>query len=152
MKNPFDVFGSSEIEVPDDGGLSSEEKNAVKEILDTIAGPEPPPEYIDWSTEFDDGGMVEVWASGLDDGSIVNTVSVVIWQRSHFVTELLFQLSSKGNLAIVTKVEGVGPWVTSAEQLAAVKGRWPAAQLVATPAELTKKIARSRDELDMDVD
>src|SRR5690606_20646913 len=100
----------------------------------------------------DDGGMVEVWASGLDDDSLVNSLSIVIWRRSPFVAELLFQLSSLGNLAIVTQVEGIGPWVTSAEQLAAVKGRWSTPQLVSTATELAKRIAQSRDELDLDVD
>jgi hypothetical protein len=150
IKNPFDVFGGSEIEVPDDDGLSADEKQAVKALLDMIAGPAPPAEYVDWSKAFDDGGSVEVWAVGLDDDSVVNTVSVVIWRRSPFVAELVFQLSEKGNLAIVTQVEGIGPWVTSAEQAAAVKERWPAAELVTTSAELAKKIARSRDELNID--
>jgi hypothetical protein len=152
IKNPFDVFGGGEVEVPDDDGLSPHEKSAAKAILDRIAGPEPPSEYIDWSTEFDDGGMVEVWASGLDNDSVVNSRSIVIWRRSPFVSELLLQLSRKGNLAIVTQVEGVGPWLTTAEQLAAVQGRWPAAQVVFTAAELAKKISQSRDVLDMDVD
>jgi hypothetical protein len=150
IKNPFDVIGGSEIEVPDDDGLSADEKQAVKALLDMIAGPAPPAEYVDWSKEFDDGGSVEVWAFGLDDDSVVNTLSVVIWRRSPFVAELVFQLSEKGNLAIVTQVEGIGPWVTSAEQAAAVKERWPAAELVTTSAELAKKIARSRDELNID--
>ena len=149
VKNPFDILGGSEIEVPDDDGLTAEEKYAVKGLLDMTAGPTPPSEYIDWSKDFDDGGVVEVWAVGLDDNSIANTISLVIWRRSPFVAELAFQLSEKGNLAILTEVEGIGPWVTSAEQAAAVRERWATVELVATPAELAKKISRARDELDM---
>ena len=102
--------------------------------------------------EFDDGGIVEVWACGLNDYSVVNTISIIIWRRSPFVGMLLFELSRKGNLAIVTQVEGIGPWVTSSEQLKAVQRRWPSTQLVSTAAELATNIARSRDELDVDVD
>ena len=149
VKNPFDIFGGSEIEVPDDDGLSAEDKHAVKALLDMIAGPTPPTEYLDWGKEFDDGGRVDVWAVGLDDDSVVNLISLVIWRRSPFVAELAFQLSEKGNLAIVTEVDGIGPWVTSAEQAAAVKERWTTVELVATSAELAKKISRARDELDM---
>lgn len=152
IKNPFDFLGGGEIEVPDDDGLSSDEKNAVKAVLDMIAGPQPPTEYVDWSKEFDDGGMVEVWACGLNDDDVVQTISIIIWRRSPFVGMLLFELSRRGNLAVVTQVEGIGPWVTSAEQLNAVQGRWPAAKLVSTAAELAKNVARSRDELDVDVD
>lgn len=152
IKNPFGIFGGSEIEVPDDEGLSSDEKNAVKATLDMIAGAQPPPEYVDWSKEFDDGGIVEVWACGLNDDSVVNTISIIIWRRSPFVGMLLFELSRKGNLVVVTQVEGIGPWVTSSEQLKVVQGRWSAAQLVSTAAELATRIAQSRDELGVDVD
>jgi hypothetical protein len=152
IKNPFDLFGATEIEVPDDDGLTSEEKNAVKAVLAMIAGPQPPTEFVDWSTEFDDRGMVEIWASGLDDDTVVNVISIIIWRRSPIVAALLFELSQQANLAIVTQVEGVGPWVTSPEQLAAVQLRWPAAEVVVTAAELAKRIARSRDELDLEVD
>ncbi len=152
LKNPFGIFGGQEIEVPDDAGLSSEEKIGAKAVLDLIAGAQPPSEYVDWSIEFDDGGMVEVWAPGLDDDSVVNTISIIIWRRSPIVASLLFELSQRGNLAIVTQVEGIGPWVTSPGQLNAVLGRWPTAQLVSTAAELATNIARSRDDLDVDID
>jgi hypothetical protein len=149
-KNPF-TKEDMEIEVFDDQGLTNSEKKAVREVLDQAksgdgdAGP-----YEDLDLRFPDGGVVAVWAGGLEREDRFEGFSFTVWKATAEVAKLLFKLSQAGNLIIVPAGEGVDPWVTSTSQQKLVAARWPNAKVITTEGQMQTELERAAPILEVE--
>jgi hypothetical protein len=64
--------------------------------------------------------------------------------------ELLFNLSRRGNLAIIPDGQGVDPWVTSAKQKESVSARWPNAKVISSAAQLQTELEKAAPILEVE--
>jgi hypothetical protein len=157
IKNPF-TKEDMDIDVFEDKGLTASEKKAVKELIDQAkseegeAGP-----YEGLDLRFPDGGVVEVWAGGLETEDKFDGFSFTVWAATPHVAKLLFKLSQVGNLVIGSSEDlggkfdqpgfppgkSIDPWVTSANQQKLVAARWPNAKVIASEQQMQRELEQA---------
>jgi hypothetical protein len=128
-KRIMSPFTGEPVTVPDDPGLTVEERAAVVSLLQELQA-EGPDEFGCYHLSFADGGEAAVSVPFLVDESQLDGCSVTTRSLTADVISLWFRLSRAGNLVILPVAEGVGPLVTSEEHRERVAARYPDAKVV----------------------
>jgi hypothetical protein len=131
-KNPF--TGKMQA-VPVDDGLTDAERAAVRKLL-KAGGAAKPDEFGCYAVEFKDGGSAEVFASELAGTEQCDGLMVSLHGLTPMVVGFLYELCRAGNMSATPVMEEEVVVVASEAQRVRVQGRWPAAVVVGSAAEL----------------
>jgi hypothetical protein len=141
VPNPFKP--GEMFRVTADAGLSSEERAAVRSVLESS-----PARSVDGGVcgfQFADGGVVEVDASRLTGDAVCSSISANVYGLSPQVVRLLFEFMQAGNFVAVWPAEDDVSALATEETRQRVVSAYPGAVVANSPEELRLLFAGGYD-------
>jgi hypothetical protein len=139
-KSVTNPFTREKMMTYDDPGLTKQEKAAVMKLLKS-AKAKGPDESGAYQVEFADGGEADLLAEGLAGGKM-DGCSAQTHVLTDQVAQFLFRLCDVGGMMITPVMEKGGTFVTTAERLSRVKGRYPDVRVVETQGEFRQVLTK----------
>ena len=139
-QNPFT---GEAISIPRDPGLTLDESQAVRRLLEEVEAGEPDADTYR-HIEFADGSLVSVAVGRLlAEGAACRALAVECSVLTASVADFLYALASRGNLSIGSSIDPKVVVLLRAEQSKLVSRRWPEANVVESPSQLRDWLERN---------